>query len=199
MADFDQALSVTLKRLLEINNDIRPTQIFDLNDPSSFDTNFEYFRFLANNARDGSKKYLSLATRNLCPSFPDFVIWIKQESSYYNSLSLLYDAHASRLAFDANNTPGRTGTSEIDFHSQSLSEATQILTSRIRNARRDGQDHLHVITGQGKHSHDGEPKLKPHVQNLCSALRLKFVAESNPGRIRIHLSDAESILEVQRL
>lgn len=151
MADFDQALSVTLKRLLEINNDIRPTQIFDLNDPSSFDTNYEHFRFLANNARDSSKKYLSLATRNLCPSFPDFVIWIKQESSYYNSLSLLYDAHASRLAFDANNTPGRTGTStsEIDLHSQSLSEATQILTNRIGNARRDGQDHLHVITGRG--------------------------------------------------
>lgn len=193
IADFPkQDLSDALEKLCNTNKSIHPTQTFDINDPNTSNGNRNHFRSLAKFAHSDSHVYCALAAKNPCSIFPAVATWIKHESAYYHSLAILYQAHASWLAFDKNNTMSKVGPNEIDLHDQHLNDANQILANWMKEGKRNGEDHLHVITGSGKHSHDGAV-LKPHVINVCSALKLKFEPESNQGRIRIQFSDAASI------
>lgn len=58
---------------------------------------------------------------------------------------------------------------------------------RIDAARRQGEDHVHVIVGKGNHSVNHVAKIKPAVEELCTQQGLEWRMEHNEGRIFINL------------
>jgi hypothetical protein len=75
----------------------------------------------------------------------------------------------------------------IDLHGQFVDEAIQILETRIRAAKSQGQDHLHVIVGKGNHSPGHIQKIKPAVERICQEEGLQYTTEHNEGRMYINL------------
>ena len=68
-----------------------------------------------------------------------------------------------------------------------MNEAEEILETRIRAARAQGQTHLHVIVGKGNHSPGHIQKIKPKVEQICREEGLQYSAEENEGRMYVNL------------
>ncbi|KAL1892188.1 hypothetical protein Sste5346_007144 [Sporothrix stenoceras] len=98
-----------------------------------------------------------------------------------------YNRQASDYIFRENNAVNRVAADTIDLHGQFVEEAERILTERIRAARSQGQNHLHVIVGRGNHSVNHVQKIKPAVEQLCREMGLQFATEENEGRIYVNL------------
>lgn len=124
-------------------------------------------------------KLLSKPPANISPPLPGKAHQRKQAD---------YNRQASELIFRENNAPGRVTDSSIDLHGQYVEEAEAILEARIRQARAEGQTHLHVIVGKGNHSAGHVQKLKPRVEQLCDELGLGYETEENEGRIYVDLT-----------
>ncbi|GJJ06173.1 hypothetical protein Clacol_000362 [Clathrus columnatus] len=75
------------------------------------------------------------------------------------------DKKAAKLYFRARNKPG---TSTIDVHSLRKEEALKVVETALREVQLRGGHQLRVIVGQGLHSKNGRPVLKP---SLISAFR----------------------------
>jgi len=76
----------------------------------------------------------------------------------------------------------------IDLHGQYVEEAEKILKKRIEEARRQNQNHLHVIVGKGNHSTDHIQKIKPAVERLCDEMGIAHRVEHNEGRLYLDLT-----------
>ncbi|SPR00545.1 unnamed protein product (mitochondrion) [Plasmodiophora brassicae] len=74
------------------------------------------------------------------------------------------NARAADAYFTSNNK-GRP-VAEVDLHGLFADEAVVRIEERIKACRAAGQPHLVVIVGQGNHSKDGIPVLKPRIRNL---------------------------------
>ncbi|KAI9664368.1 MAG: hypothetical protein M1831_002301 [Alyxoria varia] len=94
---------------------------------------------------------------------------------------------ASGLIFRENNSPDRVAPDTIDLHGQYVNEAEDILELRIREAKRRGEAHLHVIVGKGNHSAGHVQRIKPKVEALCREEGLRYRTEENEGRIFVDL------------
>ncbi|KAF2462118.1 hypothetical protein BDY21DRAFT_330503 [Lineolata rhizophorae] len=99
-----------------------------------------------------------------------------------------YNKQASEFIFRENNAQGRVDEDEIDLHGQFVEEAEDILETRIRAARAQGQSHLHVIVGKGNHSANHVQRLKPRMEKLCREMGLRYRTEDNAGRIYVNLT-----------
>ncbi|KAL4977379.1 hypothetical protein BDW66DRAFT_39540 [Aspergillus desertorum] len=99
-----------------------------------------------------------------------------------------YNRQASEFIFRENNAPGRVDADTIDLHGQFVEEAEDILEERIKYARSQGQNHLHVIVGKGNHSVNHVQKIKPRVEKVCRELGLQYATEENEGRIYVNLT-----------
>ena len=69
-----------------------------------------------------------------------------------------------------------------------------MLRSRIRNDNRKGFNHLHVITGKGKHNQDGSSKVKDTVISICKGKGLDFVIQCNQGLTCIKLPKSQALV-----
>lgn len=99
-----------------------------------------------------------------------------------------YNKQASEFIFRENNAVGKVAGDTVDLHGQYVEEAEEILEQRIRFAKQNGQQHLHVIVGKGNHSPGHIQKIKPRVEALCKELGLQEHTEQNEGRIYIDLT-----------
>ncbi|KAL1593126.1 hypothetical protein SLS60_010733 [Paraconiothyrium brasiliense] len=98
-----------------------------------------------------------------------------------------YNRQARDYIFRANNSEGRVASDTVDLHGLFVEEAEDILEERIKEAKRQGQTHLHVIVGKGNHSRGHVQKIKPRVEQVCSELGLQYATEENEGRIYVNL------------
>ena len=94
---------------------------------------------------------------------------------------------ASDYIFRENNAPSRVAADTIDLHGQFVNEAEDIVEERIREAKRRGDNHLHVIVGKGNHSRDHVQKIKPRVEQVCREEGLAYHTEANEGRLFVDL------------
>ena len=116
---------------------------------------------------------------------------LSQEGKRHQALAERNNQDASNFIFTENNAVSRMPEDTIDLHGQYVSEAQQILQTRIQQARRENQDHLHVIVGKGNHSPGHIQKIKPMVEELCQKDGLQYVTEENEGRIFIRLTPGQ--------
>ncbi|KAL5396551.1 hypothetical protein PMIN06_010970 [Paraphaeosphaeria minitans] len=98
-----------------------------------------------------------------------------------------YNRQARDFIFRANNSEGRVASDTIDLHGLFVEEAEDVLEERIKEARRQGQTHLHVIVGKGNHSQGHVQKIKPRVEQVCRELGLQYATEENEGRMYVNL------------
>ncbi|OSX81369.1 hypothetical protein BU14_0022s0088 [Porphyra umbilicalis] len=70
------------------------------------------------------------------------------------------------------------GRGEVDLHGLTVREALGVASRRV-DALRPGE-RLRLITGAGRHSGPGGPKVKPAVEELLRARRVRYVADG-PG------------------
>jgi hypothetical protein len=98
-----------------------------------------------------------------------------------------YNNQARDYIFRENNAEGRVASDTIDLHGLFVEEAEDVLEERIRVARSQGQNHLHVIVGKGNHSRNHVQKIKPRVEQVCQELGLQYRTEENEGRIFVNL------------
>lgn len=82
----------------------------------------------------------------------------------------------------------------IDLHGQFVNEAEEILETRIRSAKGQGETHLHVIVGKGNHSPGHVQKIKPKVEQICREEGLSYATEENEGRIYVDLRGGEAVM-----
>ncbi|WPH02562.1 Smr domain-containing protein [Acrodontium crateriforme] len=99
-----------------------------------------------------------------------------------------YNKQASEYIFRENNAVGKVADDTIDLHGQFVEEAEEIVEQRIRYARQNGQNHLHIIVGKGNHSPGHIQKIKPRVEQICQEMGLQYHTEQNEGRIFVDLS-----------
>ncbi|KAJ3654497.1 hypothetical protein Zmor_013682 [Zophobas morio] len=94
-------------------------------------------------------------------------------------------------AFLAENSE-RHSKNTIDLHHLFVREAIQALDNFLDKEITSLQDEhlktkfLVVITGRGKHSRDGVPKIKLAVMDRLKNRKLKY-SEINPGSLRVHI------------
>lgn len=69
---------------------------------------------------------------------------LSEEGKRHGAMMNQYNKQASDYTFRENNAVGRVDGDTIDLHGQFVEEAERILEQRIRYARSEGQDHLHV-------------------------------------------------------
>ena len=69
---------------------------------------------------------------------------LSEEGKRHGGMMDQYNKQASDYIFRENNAVGRVDGDTIDLHGQFVEEAERILEQRIRYARSEGQDHLHV-------------------------------------------------------
>lgn len=112
---------------------------------------------------------------------------LSEEGKQHGAQMDAYNRQASEFIFRENNAPGRVPADTIDLHGQYVEEAEDILETRIREAQRQGQSHLHVVVGRGNHSPGHVQKIKPRVEQVCRDLGLQYQTENNEGRIYINL------------
>lgn len=105
-----------------------------------------------------------------------------------------YNTQASQFIFLQNNSISSLPSDTIDLHGQYVDEAEAILETRIRAAKSQGQDHLHVIVGKGIHSPGHIQKIKPMVERICKEEGLQFQTERNEGRIYVDLKGGEAVM-----
>lgn len=55
---------------------------------------------------------------------------------------------------------------QIDLHQLTVKEATTHVKRVLQQARELGNTEIRLIVGQGRHSKDGDAKLKPAMLNL---------------------------------
>lgn len=84
-------------------------------------------------------------------------------------------AAASAIYETANAGRGR---GEVDLHGLTVREAVGVATRRL-NALRPGE-RVRLITGAGRHSGPGGPKVRPAVEELLRTRRARYVADG-PG------------------
>lgn len=89
------------------------------------------------------------------------------------------NARAADAYFTSNNK-GRP-VAEVDLHGLFADEAVVRIEERIKACRAAGQPHLVVIVGQGNHSKDGIPVLKPRIRNLMEQYGFSVVVDK-PNR-----------------
>jgi hypothetical protein len=80
----------------------------------------------------------------------------------------------------------------IDFHGLRVREALYILELEI-DSRSGRQQIIHAIVGQGEHSINHVPRIKPAVEEYCDKRGLRHELEHNKGRILIHLQPGQQI------
>jgi len=68
----------------------------------------------------------------------------------------------------------------VDLHGLLVTEAAGFLEDRITRQQKEGLDHLVVIYGAGNHSAGGVRKIKPEVEKILVARKLKF-EHDNPN------------------
>lgn len=117
---------------------------------------------------------------------------LSEEGKRHQALAKQYNKQASDYIFRENNSVGRVPSDTIDLHGQFVEEAEEILEARIRQARAENQDHLHVIVGKGNHSPDHIQKIKPRVEQVCQELGLQYATEPNAGRMYINLTGGQA-------
>ncbi|CAL1542144.1 unnamed protein product [Lymnaea stagnalis] len=81
---------------------------------------------------------------------------------------------------------------KLDLHNLSVNDAMLAFTKFIQEkdfeyGQRKQDPFIFVITGRGKHSPDGIPKIKPSVQSYLDKNRYKYTW-ANPGMVKIDLS-----------
>ena len=113
---------------------------------------------------------------------------LSEEGKSHGQQMAAYNRQASEFIFRENNAPGRVAPDTIDLHGQFVEEAEDILEERIKYARAQGQNHLHVIVGKGNHSPGHIQKIKPKVEEICRRDGLQFHTEPNAGRIYVNLT-----------
>ena len=69
---------------------------------------------------------------------------LSEEGKRHAQLMDQYNKQASDYIFRENNAVGRVDDDTIDLHGQFVEEAEDILEQRIKHARSQGQNHLHV-------------------------------------------------------
>jgi len=109
-----------------------------------------------------------------------------------------YNKQASDYIFLQNNNVSHLPSDTIDLHGQYVEEAERILETRIRAAKAQGQDHLHVIVGKGNHSPGHIQKIKPMVERICAEEGLQFQTEKNEGRMYINLQGGPAVMPSQQ-
>lgn len=78
-----------------------------------------------------------------------------------------YNKRASAIALQMHNTDKDRDINYLDLHNQRPGEAAYHLRIRIDLLQKQEKTPLSVITGKGRHSHDGIPRVKLKVQELC--------------------------------
>lgn len=112
---------------------------------------------------------------------------LSEEGKRHASQMDAYNRQARDFIFRANNSEGRVASDTIDLHGLYVEEAEDVLEERIKEARRQGQTHLHVIVGKGNHSRNHVQKIKPRVEQVCQELGLQYATEENEGRMYVNL------------
>jgi len=118
---------------------------------------------------------------------------LSEEGKRHGAQMEAYNKQASDFIFRENNAESRVPSDTIDLHGQFVEEAEEILETRIREAQRQGQTHLHVIVGRGNHSPNHIQKIKPKVEQICRELGLQYHTEANEGRMYINLKGGPAV------
>jgi DNA-nicking Smr family endonuclease len=94
----------------------------------------------------------------------------------------------SKLVFMHNNTSGQVKPDEFNLHGQHVDEITEIIDDELVRRRDEGMTYVHIIVGQGHHSDNHDPKIKPAVEELCRQRGYVYRIEENKGRIYVELA-----------
>lgn len=87
--------------------------------------------------------------------------------------------------FQRNNPPQKSSNNIIDLHGLFVCEAIERVAKRVAAAKYNNESELTVIVGQGIHSKDGRPKLKPAIVQFAEENEISYrVNVPNPGCIR---------------
>ncbi|KAF7783000.1 hypothetical protein Agabi119p4_2376 [Agaricus bisporus var. burnettii] len=107
---------------------------------------------------------------------------LSSKRTEYSDLMESYHEQASEWIFyqlNRNNDPG-----EVDLHGLYVKEAIPRVERKLKEARARGAPSIRFIVGQGRHSDDGIPKLKPAIENLIRESGLSSrIEQFNPGAL----------------
>ncbi|KAI0277641.1 hypothetical protein BGY98DRAFT_917951 [Russula aff. rugulosa BPL654] len=110
----------------------------------------------------------------------------RQEARAHESAKKNSDKRAAKIFFRVNNKAHEEGT--VDLHDLYVAEAVEYAKEELQSAIYRDDNTVTFIVGQGRHSEDGVPKLRPALEELFNERRHRCSLDpGNAGKLIVYL------------